>query len=163
MRKRSKNNRTKIAQLRFKFSDLFAADNKIITTLLILLPLLIYAQVWGFSFVWDDGDGGRTVGGHLQNTFVLDASWQSFWQLFTQPYFGMYIPIGYLFLGLLKSLVQLFSMPVYGILHLGNVAVHIVNGLLVFTILRQFIDNKWAVALGAGFFLLHPVQVEAVA
>ena len=156
-----KKSKKQAAALNFKFSDLFSADYRIITVLLIILPLLIYAQVYDFELLWDDGE--ESVGGHLSNLFMTQPSWVSFRQLFSEAFFGMYIPISYLFWGLLKSLAELLSLPVNSILHLSNVVVHIVNGLLVFTILKQFVVNKWAVLLGVGFFLLHPIQVEAVA
>ena len=158
-KKRSKNSK-KPAALSFQFSDLFSSDYRIITALLVILPLLIYAQVYDFEFVWDEISKPNN---HLDNTFVEHPSWASFIQIFTQPYFSMYIPISYLFWGLLKSIAELLSLPVNSVLHLSNVVVHIVNGLLVFTILKQFIVNKWAMLIGVLFFLLHPIQVESVA
>ena len=160
-RKKHSKNTQKPTALSFQFSDLFSADYRIIAALLIILPLLIYVQVYDFELLWDDGE--ESVGGHLSNLFMAQPSWVSFRQLFSEAFFGMYIPITYLLWGLLKSLAELLSLPVNSVLHLSNVVVHIVNGLLVFTILKQFIINKWAVLLGVGFFLLHPIQVEAVA
>ncbi len=160
-KKLSKNSKKPVA-LSFKFSDLFSADYRIVTVLLVILPLLIYAQVYDFAFVWDD-EGYETKAGHIKNSFVQNPSWASFTQLFTQPFFSMYIPISYLFWSLLKSIAELLSLPFNSVLHLSNVVLHIINGLLVFTILKQFIVNKWAVLVGVGFFLLHPIQVEAVA
>ena len=156
-----KKSKKQAAVLNFKFSDLFSSDYRIITALLVILPLLVYAQVYDFELLWDDGE--ESVGGHLSNLFMAQPSWVSFRQLFSEAFFGMYIPITYLLWGLLKSLAELLSLPVNNVLHLSNVVVHIINGLLVFTILKQFIVNKWAVLLGVGFFLLHPIQVEAVA
>ena len=155
-RKKSK----KQAVLNFKFSDLFSSDYRIITALLVIFPLLIYLQVYDFEFVWDEVS--KPIN-HLNNPFVEYSSWASFTQLFTQPFFGMYIPTSYLLWGLLKSIAELLSLPANSILHLSNVVVHIINGLLVFTILKQFVVNKWAVLIGVGFFLLHPIQVEVVA
>ncbi len=154
-KKRSKNSKKPVA-LNFQFSDLFSADYRIVTALLIILPLLIYLQVYNFEFVWDDTK-------HIQNQFLQNPSWASFTQLFTQPFFAMYVPVSYLLWGILKSIAELLSLPVNSVLHLSNVVVHIINGLLVFTILKQFVVNKWAVLLGVLFFLLHPIQVEAVA
>ncbi|SMM97954.1 hypothetical protein SPONN_797 [uncultured Candidatus Thioglobus sp.] len=150
-----------MSELSFKFSDLFTADYRLITALLIILPLIIYAQVYDFSFVWDDN--GTDEVRHLNNPFVLNPSSESFGQLFSESYFGMYIPVSYLFWGMLKWFSELFSLPLNSVLHLSNVVVHIINGLLVFTVLRQFVNNKWAVLIGVLFFLLHPIQVEAVA
>ena len=158
-KKRSKNSKKPVA-LNFQFSDLFSADYRIITVLLIILPLLVYAQVYDFEFVWDEISKPTN---HLNNPFVEYPSWENFVQLFSGQFFGMYIPVSYLFWGILKALAELLSLPVNSVLHLSNVVVHIINGLLVFTILKQFIANKWAVLVGVGFFLLHPIQVEAVA
>ncbi|SMM97951.1 hypothetical protein SPONN_794 [uncultured Candidatus Thioglobus sp.] len=153
--------KSKIPPLSFKFSDLFTADYRLITALLIVLPLLVYAQVYDFSFVWDDGLA--SIGGHMNHPFIVNPSWVSFGQLFSEPYFGMYIPITYLFWGGLKEFADLLSLPSNSVLHLSNMVVHIINGLLVFIILRQFVINKWAVLVGTLFFLLHPIQVESVA
>ena len=151
-----KKSKKQVVALNFKFSDLFSADYRIITLLLVILPLLVYVQVYDFAFVWDDTK-------HIQNQFLQNPSWASFTQLFTKPFFAMYVPVSYLLWGILKALAELLSLPVNSIFHLSNVVVHIINGLLVFTILKQFIVNKWAVLLGVLFFLLHPIQVEAVA
>ncbi len=159
-KKRSKNSKKPVA-LSFKFSDLFSADYRIITALLVILPLLIYLQVYNFEFVWDDN--GNSIIGHFKNPFLQNPSWASFTKIFTQQFFGMYIPITYLLWGLLKSIAELLSLPLNSVLHLSNVMVHIVNGLLVFTILKQFVVNKWAVLIGVLFFLLHPIQTEVVA
>ncbi len=141
--------------LDFEFRDLFTKDYRWALFALIVLPLLVYLQVWHFKFVWDDS-------GHLSNSFVINPSWANLKNLFNLPYFGMYIPINYLFLGVLKAFAELLSLPLNSVLHLTNVVVHIINGLLVFTILKQFVINKWAVLIGTGFFLLHPLQVETV-
>ncbi|MBE8190222.1 MAG: hypothetical protein HAW58_05100, partial [Candidatus Thioglobus sp.] len=163
--KKSKNriskNQQKSSSLAFKFSDLFSKNYQIITAILLLLPLLIYWQVWDFSLVWDDGK--EAVGGHLSNPFVVNPSFANFLKLFSGQFFGMYIPISYLFWSGLTAFAEVLALPVSSILHSANVVVHIVNGLLVFTILKTFVSNKWAVLLGTLFFLLHPLQVEAVA
>ncbi|SMM98153.1 O-GlcNAc transferase [uncultured Candidatus Thioglobus sp.] len=152
----TKNKKTKPFALTFKFSDFWAADYRIIAALLIALPLLVYAQVYNFDFLWDDA-------GHLAHPFLSDPSVQSFTQLSSEPFFGMYIPVTYFFWGSLKAFAEFLSLPVNSIFHLLNVLIHIANGLLVFTILSQFVKNKWAVLVGALFFLLHPIQVETVA
>ncbi|MCX7602663.1 MAG: tetratricopeptide repeat protein [Bryobacteraceae bacterium] len=55
--------------------------------------------------------------------------------------------------------------------HLTNVLIHLLNGFLVWRILeellarygRSFPGDRMAALAGAGFFLLHPLQTEAVA
>ncbi|SMM98155.1 FOG: TPR repeat [uncultured Candidatus Thioglobus sp.] len=155
--------KNKIPSLSFKFSDLFTADYRLITALLIALPLLIYAQVWNFEFVWDDNHGKKLGVGHIFNPFVQEQTWANFIQLFSEPYYRMFIPITYFFWGLLKAFSEFLSLPFNSVLHLTNVAVHIINGLLVFTILKQFVREKWALLIGVLLFLLHPIQVEVTA
>jgi tetratricopeptide (TPR) repeat protein len=45
--------------------------------------------------------------------------------------------------------------------HLVNVAIHIANAVLLFWLLRRFMD-EWVAAGAAAIFLVHPVQTEAV-
>jgi protein O-mannosyl-transferase len=47
--------------------------------------------------------------------------------------------------------------------HLVNVAIHIVNALLLFWILKNITGAIWASAFVAAVFALHPLQVESVA
>lgn len=47
--------------------------------------------------------------------------------------------------------------------HLFNNLIHIANGALIFFILYVFLKNKLASFLAALFFLIHPLQTEAVA
>ncbi|SMN00521.1 FOG: TPR repeat [uncultured Candidatus Thioglobus sp.] len=159
MPRKSNKKLRKIPTLTFQFSDLWTVDYRLITALLIALPLLIYAQVYDFAILWDD----KGSVGHLYNPFVESPSWESFGQLLAGPYFGMYIPVTYFLWGVLKAFAEFLSLPLSSVLHLTNVAVHIINGLLVFVILKQFVLNKWAVLVGTLFFLLHPIQVESVA
>ena len=48
-----------------------------------------------------------------------------------------------------------------GLYHLGNVALHLMNGLLVYAVAVALIPGSAAV-WGAGVFLLHPLNSEAV-
>ncbi|SMN11214.1 hypothetical protein SPBRAN_1454 [uncultured Candidatus Thioglobus sp.] len=50
----------------------------------------------------------------------------------------MYIPVSYLFWSGLKGFAELLSLPINNVLHLSNMGVHIINGLLVFTALSAF-------------------------
>ncbi len=57
---------------------------------------------------------------------------------------------------------QLFGLNPTGH-HLVSVAIHIVNALLLFWILKNITGTMWASAFVAAVFALHPVQVESVA
>jgi tetratricopeptide (TPR) repeat protein len=45
--------------------------------------------------------------------------------------------------------------------HVFNVAVHIANAVLLFSVLKQFVE-PWTAAAAAAVFLVHPVQTEPV-
>lgn len=47
-------------------------------------------------------------------------------------------------------------------LHAGNLALHLVNGWLVYRLARVAAVQRIAAVLGAGVLLLHPIQVSAV-
>jgi hypothetical protein len=49
------------------------------------------------------------------------------------------------------------------VFHALNSFLHAASAVVVFAILRRLIGNVWAALLGALFFAMHPVQVEAVA
>ena len=46
--------------------------------------------------------------------------------------------------------------------HATNVLLHLVNGVLVFLLLRRLTGNMFVAWLSAGLFLIHPVQIESV-
>ncbi len=136
-------------------SKVFFNQQNLSLFLLIGLPLVIYWQVWDYDFIWDDSE-------HLKAPFVINptfGNWLSLWK----GYFGLYIPIFYTYLSFVYNAANILSVPVDSLLHISNVIIHIVNGLLVFTLLKFFIANPRAVLIGTLIFLLHPVQVESVA
>lgn len=124
--------------------------------LLVAIGLIIYAQTLGFSFLsWDD-DVNITG-----NSLVLGQNFVAFW---THAYYGMFIPLTY---SLWAVLVSLGPSPEPLYFHGLNVALHLLNTILIYkwlsqTVLRDSQDNSPAL-FGALLFLAHPVQVEAVA
>jgi len=47
--------------------------------------------------------------------------------------------------------------------HAVNLLIHVINGLLIFTLLRRFHFAQWTAYAVSLIFLIHPVQTEAVA
>src|SRR3989338_3857937 len=47
--------------------------------------------------------------------------------------------------------------------HLHNLLLHLLNGLLLFSLLRKATAAYWKSAIVAALFLLHPLNVESVA
>ena len=134
----------------------------IISLILVVLPVMVYWQTTSFDFVWDDEMANLT-----ENPYLNEPSYESLLHLWTTPYLGLYIPVSYTIWGLLRPVGQLFSAEGESfdpfVYHLANIVLHVLNGLLVFGFLNLIVRNEWAALGGALLFLLHPIQVEAVA
>ncbi|CAN5368765.1 tetratricopeptide repeat protein [soil metagenome] len=125
--------------------------------LLLVLVFFIYGPSIGYDFVWDDE---RT---HLtSNTYLTEGDFGHFWQ---EPYEGLYIPVSYTAWGLIYKVTDIDAKghPDPATFHIINLLLHLLNGWLVFAIIRLFIPHIAAAALGAALFMLHPLQVETVA
>lgn len=138
----------------------FPHTDLIITVILIAAPLLVFFQCTSHGFVWDDQ-------GILFNcSFLKNPSLETFIALWTAPYTKVYTPFPYLIWAGLKSIGQSFSHDPTTFLrflfHLASILLHIVNGFLVFHLLRLLVPNKWPALGGTLLFLIHPIQVEAV-
>src|SRR5205807_2009572 len=86
--------------------------------------------------------------------------------------YGLYIPLTYTYWGAIATVAQTKSVlpgslsPIElnpYLFHMSNVLLHLTSGLLIFAILRRLFKSDWAACAGAIVFLVHPVQVEAVA
>jgi tetratricopeptide (TPR) repeat protein len=122
---------------------------------LVAAVLAIYAQTGSHGFVsYDDpryiADNrmlhGGLIGENLRWAFTTFAS--SNWHPLTW--------ISYL------VDYELYGLSPGGY-HLTNVALHAVNTLLVFVILRRLTGDVWSGALVAALFGVHPLHVESVA
>ena len=123
--------------------------------------LMVFGQSLWFEFVvWDDDI-------HLySNTLMNPPSWRALRIFLSQPFFGLYIPVTYSFWSLLAWIATEWS-PAQGldpkVFHLANIALHWINVILVFSLMRRLLTWPLAAFLGALVFALHPLQVEAVA
>ncbi len=135
----------------------------LIYILLIIIPLAVYWQAIGFDFVWDDRNPNLIENQYLQNPTLENVL--HFW---VKPYAQMYIPMSYTGWALVKQIGHIipFGEPEDGFnpfaFHLCNILFHILNGLLIFNILKLLINKNLPSFIGALFFLLHPLQVESV-
>lgn len=126
---------------------------------LAVMVALVFAQALDFQFVlWDDDI-------HIQgNPWLRTPSWRSASEFLTKPYFGLYIPVPYLFWLGLTALGQVLGMPQNpALFHGANLLLHSLNGFLVLLLLRRFSKSWPAAWLGMVLFAFHPLQVEAVA
>jgi hypothetical protein len=123
---------------------------------LVLLPLWVYWPVLSHDFVsWDDPSNVlqnpqiRGLGlSHIQEIFSSSAEISNY-----------YIPLTFFSYALDYACSGLDA----GAFHRTNLALHILNGLLTFWFFYLLSRNTAAAFLGAAFFSVHPLNVEAVA
>jgi len=137
--------------------------------LIIIFVLMVFIQVIAFDFLkYDD-----TIN-ILKNRFFHPISASHAIQLWSHPFFRMYIPVTYslwMGIGFLSKMIYHGRLDA-GLFHLSNLLLHILNTLLVYLLLRKLLESKaeylkkdvipTASFFGALVFGMHPVQVEAV-
>ncbi len=132
---------------------------------LVALVGLVFGRVLTHELLVYDDQVMITNNPHLSPP--LDGSaLRAFWQ---RPYFAMYMPLTMSLVASEAWLSQQLPPPSDGgwvhawIFHLDNLMLHAICGLLVFSLLRRFVRDPVAACCGALLFVLHPLQVEAVA
>jgi len=117
--------------------------------------LLVFWQVRNFDFVNYDDDDYVYENPHVLNGLTADGV---IWA-FTTNRSAHWHPLTWLSLMLD---CQLFGLGP-GRIHLINLLLHIVNTLLLFTVLKKMTGSLWPSAFVAAAFALHPMHVESVA
>ncbi len=119
------------------------------------LAIAVYSGVFGHSFLlnWDDLEYV------VENETIRSLSPGNLRAMFTRAYLANYAPFHVLSYALDHAL---WGLNPSGFL-LTNVLLHAANGLLLYGLLVRLGTARAAAALGAAFFLVHPVQVESVA
>jgi len=120
---------------------------------LFVLGLVTFWQSVAFDFVnWDD------VSYVQQNELIRSWSPSSLWGVATETVTRNYAP--------LTILSFLIDHTIWGDgpsgFHATNVLLHLVNGVLVFLLLKRLTGNLFVAWLTAALFLVHPVQIESV-
>jgi len=122
---------------------------------LILLTLLAYSRVPGHEFLSFDDEGFITGNSRIQSGLTLDAAaWA-----FTTFHESNWIPLTWLSH---MMDVQVFGLEPSGH-HLTSLALHVVNGILLFLVMKAMTGALWRSFLVAALFALHPLHVESVA
>lgn len=122
-----------------------------------------YARVWNDDFV--DFDDNRHV---TENRHLKPPSWAGLTEIWSESYFGIYVPVSYTFFAAEAKVAQWCSadgvrIDVPAVYHVGNCLLHTLCVLLVFAILLRLVQDAAAAALGAFLFAVHPLQIESVA
>ena len=122
---------------------------------IVLATLVVYAPVARFPFVtWDDPAVVQ-----LNPHVAHGLTWQSLRWALTSTYNANWLPLTWI-----SHLVDVSLFGTWaGGHHLTNVAIHLLNSLLLFAVLRRLtgaLHRSWLVAM---LFALHPQHVESVA
>ena len=135
-------------------SELFKRHQTVaLSGVLVLLGLVAFWRSVAFDFVnWDD------VSYVQQNDLIRSWSPSNLWGVATETVTRNYGP--------LTIFSFLIDHSIWGLnpcgYHATNVLLHLVNGVLVFLLLRQMTGNSFVAWLTAALFLVHPVQIESV-
>src|ERR1051326_776313 len=93
------------------------------------------------------------------NHLIADPSATNLLALWTTPLNDLYAPLTYTLWGLLSAS---FGTTAWAF-HATNVALHALNGWVVFGLIRLLVGDDGAAMAGALLFTVHPVQTETVA
>src|ERR1700733_4785334 len=116
---------------------------------LAVVTFIAYQPAWHAGFIWDDND-------HLTANPAMTAR-HGLRMIWSSLSVSRYYPLTLTSLWFEHRLWAFNSMPY----HLVNISLHVVNGILVYLILRRLrIPSAW---LAAMLWVLHPVNVESVA
>ncbi|MGH7203702.1 MAG: hypothetical protein ACREHC_04640 [Candidatus Levyibacteriota bacterium] len=135
----------------FSFKSLFVplTATKAIT-LIIFVGFIVYFNVLFNGFAWDDG--GQLTG----NAYVQG---KDYFYYFTHTIGPYYKPLMFFFYTLIFQLFNLNSF----VYHLFQVALHILNAIILFLVLRQFSKKTIITLILSLFFLIHPMNEETIA
>ncbi len=124
---------------------------------ILLLSVVTAALYWqalghGFLVYWDDN--GYVTG----NAAIRGITWTNIKTAFTAFYEGNYAP--------LQILSYMIDYDIWGLQPRGfivtNILIHVVNGILFYTLLIRLSWQRLPACLAALIFLVHPAQVESV-
>ncbi len=120
-----------------------------LASVIVIVTFLAYQPAWRAGFVWDDDH-------HLTDNPAMTAT-HGLQMIWTSLAISRYYPLTLTSFWLQRQLWGLNPMPY----HLVNVALHALNGVLIyFALCRLRIRAAWLAAL---LWVLHPVNVESVA
>lgn len=106
----------------------------------------------------------------LINPYLNPLTWQNVFEVWRQPYSGVYVPVTNLCFAAETWLAQQAPVPrgaplqvdprVY---HAGNLLLHVAATCCLFLLLSKLIGDPRAAGAGALLFALHPLMAEPVA
>ena len=121
---------------------------------ILFLCILVYASSLSHPFSNLDDQVQVT-----ENPDIRELGWANIEKIFSSTYVGMYQPLTTLVNAVIYSFSQLNPFAY----HLLALILHLLNSILVFVLLRKFLQDPAVSLLLTGIFCLHPMQVESVA
>lgn len=135
-------------------SEIFKRHQTVVLSgVLVVLGMVAFWRSVAFDFVnWDD------VSYVQQNELIKNWSPSNLWGVATETVTRNYGPLT-IFSFLIDHSIWNLNPCGY---HATNVLLHVVNGVLVFLLLKQLTGNSFVAWLTAALFLIHPIQIESV-
>ncbi len=129
--------------------------NLILCLILIAATTAVFGQVISFDFVHYDDNAYVTDNGLVQAGLTMRGlSWA-----FATYHQGYWQPVTWL--------SHMLDCEIFGVNagghHATNVALHIINSLLLFGLLETLTTRRWCSVIVAAVFAIHPLHVESVA
>jgi tetratricopeptide (TPR) repeat protein len=121
--------------------------------LLCIFTTIIYAETLKYPLLSNDDLDFFT-----KYPEILNLSWKSIGQYFSNYYVTLYQPLTVLSFALNYHFAG--TSPIQ--LHLVNLSFHLINIILLFVLFNKFFKNPNPVLLIAFLFAVHPMNVEAV-
>ncbi|MEI7594858.1 MAG: tetratricopeptide repeat protein [Bacteroidota bacterium] len=131
----------------------FLNKNTLYSIIIILAVLATYCSAFFHTFTnWDDDINV------VNNPFIQSLNFNNLKYIFSNEFVGMYVP--------LTMLTYMFNFIIGGLNPLGflafNIIIHILNALLVFSLMKHFFKNEIFPLFIALIFAVHPMGVEGV-
>lgn len=122
--------------------------------ILVIATIVIYYPSFYYPFL--DFDDNLYI---YSNPYVVNFDWDKLKPIFINYRFGHYFPLTLVSYGLQNNLHGLNG----GYFHILNVALHLINIALVFTLIKRLDFSSIKAFFAAGLFACNPIQVESVA
>ena len=126
-----------------------------------LAPSLLVASITFLCFLPSLGNGFvhyDDYGCLLDNSLVLDPSWQSLVRIFTEFYISNYQPI---VLVVFRFFYAIFGLDAF-IFHVFPLLLHTANACLLFYILIRMGIKPWTALISGLVFSIHSLRVEGI-
>lgn len=131
-------------------------EKRATSAFLVFIALIALGAYWGsFSNAFTNFDDQIQI---TQNPDIVKMNWDKLTTIFSSTYVGMYQPVSTVIYGLL---IGFFGVKP-AVFHGFSFLIHLLNGWLLFLLLKRLIKEELYIIPLVGLFVLHPMQVESV-